>query len=42
VAVLLLALGLGVALAPGGVPGFAEPDGGMPAEDGDMRMQTMS
>ena len=29
VAVLLLALGLGVALAPGAVPGFAEPDGGM-------------
>ena len=29
VAVLLLALGLGVALVPGDVPGFATPDGGM-------------
>jgi predicted metal-binding membrane protein len=29
VAVLLLALGLGVALAPTHVPGFAEPDGAM-------------
>ena len=29
VAVLLLALGLGVALVPANVPGFAEPDGGM-------------
>jgi predicted metal-binding membrane protein len=29
VAVLLLALGLGVALFPSDVPGFAEPDGGM-------------
>jgi predicted metal-binding membrane protein len=29
VAVLLLALGLGVALVPGDVPGFAEPDGAM-------------
>ena len=28
VAVLLLVLGLGVAFAPGSVPGFAEPDGG--------------
>jgi hypothetical protein len=27
VAVLLLALGLGVAFIPGEVPGFAEPDG---------------
>ena len=33
VAVLLLALGLGVALVPADVPGFAEPDGGM--HDGD-------
>ena len=33
VAVLLLALGLGVALVPANVPGFAEPDGGM--HDGD-------
>jgi hypothetical protein len=29
VAVLLLVLGLGVALAPGDVPGFTEPDGEM-------------
>ena len=29
VAVLLLALGLGVAFAPADVPGFAEPDSGM-------------
>ena len=33
VAVLLLALGLGVAFIPADVPGLAEPDGGMPATD---------
>jgi hypothetical protein len=38
VAVLLLALGLGVAFAPGDVPGFSEPDGAMPAHDGGMEM----
>ena len=39
VAVLLLALGLGVALAPGDVPGFAEPSGGMHEMDGGAGMQ---
>jgi len=34
VAVLLLALGLGVAFAPADVPGFNEPDGGMHGLDG--------
>jgi hypothetical protein len=29
VAILMLLLGLGVAIAPGEVPGFAEPGGGM-------------
>jgi predicted metal-binding membrane protein len=39
VAVLLLALGLGVAFAPGDVPGFSEPDGGMSGmDDGSMQM----
>jgi hypothetical protein len=38
VAVLLLALGLGVALVPGDVPGFATPDAAMP--DGGSRHGT--
>jgi predicted metal-binding membrane protein len=38
VAVVLLALGLGVALVPGDVPGFAEPDGGMHGNGDGMRM----
>ncbi len=41
VAVLLLALGLGVAFTPAEAPGFAEPDGGMHAGQGNggpMRM----
>jgi 4-diphosphocytidyl-2-C-methyl-D-erythritol kinase len=38
VAAVLLALGLGVALAPADVPGFAEPDGGMHGGGGGMRM----
>jgi predicted metal-binding membrane protein len=39
VAVLLVALGLGVALVPGDVPGFSEPDGGMNGVDGGGAMQ---
>jgi predicted metal-binding membrane protein len=38
VAVVLLALGLGVALFPSDVPGFAEPDGGMHGNGGGMKM----
>jgi predicted metal-binding membrane protein len=34
VAILLVLLGLGVAIAPGDVPGFAEPAGGMPDTPG--------
>jgi predicted metal-binding membrane protein len=40
VAVLLLALGLGVAFAPGDVPGFTEPDGGMQDMNGGSMQMT--
>jgi hypothetical protein len=40
VAALLLALGLGVAFAPGDVPGFDEPDGGMHDMDGGSMQMT--
>jgi hypothetical protein len=39
VAVVLLALGLGVAFFPAGVPGFDEPDGGMHGGGGMKMMQ---
>jgi predicted metal-binding membrane protein len=38
VALVLLALGLGAALAPADVPGFAEPGGGMQDSGGSMKM----
>jgi predicted metal-binding membrane protein len=40
VAVLLLALGLGVAFVPGDVPGFTEPDGGTNGMDGGSMQMT--